>query len=196
MKHGLYAVIIALCALPARGDITSLPQPVVNALTPIDTVPTMSQLQDAFGAASVLIQLRAIVTDPNQDFGIQLRAIRALPAYCVNKCLPGDAAHDTVSGLIDAYNASGHGPRDVLKLRAAVEALGVARSGDSRDVDKLVPQLNNTNRDVRASVARALGNICNTQAELPLKNRYNVEPTDQVRLAISTALRDLKQCVN
>lgn len=191
----MYVALALLCALPARGDVTSLPQPVVDALTPIDTVPTMSQLQDAFGT-NVRDQLRSIATDPMQDFGIQLRAIRALPAYCTNKCLPGDPAHDTLTQLIAAYALSQHAPRDLLQLRAAVEALGVARSGDSSDVDLLVPQLNNTNRDVRAAVARALGNICNTQAELPLKNRYNIEPTDQVRLAISTALRDLKQCVN
>jgi hypothetical protein len=191
--------LVALCVLPARGNVTQLPQTVVNALTPIDTLPTKSQLNDVFAPDQALDRLKIIVTDPNQDFGIQLRAIRALPAYCPIppiKCLPGTLAHDTLIQLIDAYPTSPHAPQDTLRLRAAIEALGIARSGDQFDVAKLTPHLNHANRDVRAAVARALGNICNTQADTALRNRYTVEPTEQVKLAISTALRDLKQCVN
>ncbi len=198
MRRGVHIAVVVLCALPARGDVTSLPPPVVDALTPIDTLPTKAQLNDAFGTVA-LDQRRAIATDANQDFGIQLRAIRALPSYCPTlpaKCLPGTPAHDTLIGVINGYAASPQAPRDLLRLRAAVEALGVARSGDSSDVQILVPLLGHASRDIRAATARALGNICNTLAESPLHTRYTTEPIDQVRLAISTALRDLQQCVN
>ena len=57
-----------------------------------------------------------------------------------------------------------------------------------------MPLLGNGNRDVRVTVVRALRGICNMQAIAPLSMRYPDEPTDQVKLAIDAALRDLRQC--
>jgi HEAT repeat protein len=81
-----------------------------------------------------------------------------------------------------------------LLLRAAVEALGIARTGNPDDVPRLVPYLDHPSRDIRAATARALRDMCNTGAIVPLRTRYQNEQVDQVRLAISTALRDLGQC--
>ncbi len=85
-----------------------------------------------------------------------------------------------------------------LLLRAAIEALGAAglgnQGGDPNDVAVLVPFLDNTSRDIRAATARALSDLCDTQAIVPLRTRYLGETVPQVRLAISAALRDLAQC--
>ena len=80
----------------------------------------------------------------------------------------------------------------VLLLRAAIETLGPM--GVASDVGVLVPLLDHISRDIRAATARALRDLCNTQAITPLRVRYAKEQTDQVKLAISEALRILDQC--
>jgi hypothetical protein len=86
----------------------------------------------------------------------------------------------------------------ILLLRATIESIGVAKSGDPNDVSRLTPFLDNLSRDIRAATAFALRDLCNSQAITPLRNRYNIElgstGVPQVRLAISAALRDLGQC--
>lgn len=195
MRARLIACAALLCALPASGENAPLPQVVINALTPIDSMPSKSALATVFAAP--LDSLRTIALDHSVDFGVELRAIRALPGYCPQAptvCGPGTVVHDTLTALIDGYASSPHGPLDVLRLRAAVEALGVTRSRLSSDVDKVMPLINDGSRDVRVTVARALRGICNSQAIGPLNVRLSNEPTDQVRLAIFAALRDLRQC--
>jgi hypothetical protein len=194
---GVIASAVLLCALPAQGDLATLPPAVVDALTQIDTVPSQATINDMFPSPqAALDNLRAIALDHTLDLGslgIQLRAIRALPAYCPQPC--GDATiHDTLLSLIDDYVRSPRAPQDVLRLRAAVEALGAMRSGLVADVNTLLPLLDDPSRDVRATVVRALRNTCNAQAITPLSMRYQDEPTDQVKLAIYAALRDLRQC--
>jgi len=76
-------------------------------------------------------------------------------------------------------------------LRATIEALGVLRVPD--DVTLLVPQLNHPSRDIRAATARALRDLGNTQAIVPLRARYDQDQVDQVKVAISDALRVLGQ---
>lgn len=194
---GVIALAVLLCALPAQGDLEHLPAAVVDALTQIDSAPSKSALNDMFPTPqAALDNLRAIAVDHTIDLGVELRAIRALPAYC--PALPllcgGTPVHDTLVSLIDEYARSPRAPQDVLRMRAAVEALGATGSGLATDVDKLLPLLDDPSRDVRATVVRALRNICNGQAITPLSVRYQSEPTDQVKLAIYAALRDLRQC--
>ena len=54
--------------------------------------------------------------------------------------------------------------------------------------------LENSSRDIRVTTAQALRNLCNTEAIAPLAARLGHEPIEQVRLAISAALRDLNTC--
>jgi hypothetical protein len=194
---GVIASAVLLCALPAQGDLTSLPPAVIDALTQIDTAPSKATLNNMFPTPqAALDNLRAIALDHSIDLGVELRATRALPAYCPAAPQPcgATAIHDTLLSLIDDYDRSPRRPQDVLRLRAAVEALGATRSGLVADVDKLRPLLDDPSRDVRATVVRALRNTCNAQAITPLSIRYQNEPTDQVKLAIYAALRDLRQC--
>jgi hypothetical protein len=200
MKRGVLACAVLLCALPAQGDLKGLPPAVVDALTQIDTSPSTSTLNDMFSTPQAALDtLRAIALDHTIDLGVELRAIRALPAYC-----PGTPSapqpcgstviHDTLHILINDYNASEHTPKAMMRLRAAVEALGATRTGLVSDVDKLTPLLADRSRDVRATVALALRNVCNAAAIEPLGARFQIEPVEQVRVVISAALRDLRQC--
>jgi hypothetical protein len=192
---GVIALAVVLCALPARGGLAELPAAVVDALTQIDTTPSTASLNDMFPTPqAALDKLRAIAIDPTIGLGVQLRAIRALPAYCPPTLCGSSPVHDTLVSLINAYDRSPRGPQDVLRMRAAVEALGATSSGLAADVDMLRPLLDDPSRDVRATVVRALRNTCSGEAITPLSMRYQSEPTDQVKLAIYAALRDLRQC--
>jgi HEAT repeat protein len=82
---------------------------------------------------------------------------------------------------------------DVLVLRAALESLGVLRV--STDVGVIAEHLQHPSRDIRATTARALRDLGNTFAIPALRARYADETSDQVRLAISDALRVLGQPV-
>lgn len=197
MRLPLLSCAVLLCALPADGDTALLTPPVIRALTSIDALPSKTALDDAFGTEAPLPDLLAIALDPTIDLGIGLRAIRALPAYCPpapQTCGPGTAVHDALISLIDGYPASPRTPHDLLRMRAAVEALGATRSGLLEDVDRLMALLGNDSRDVRATVVRAIQNICNRDAIIPLSQYFFNERSRQVQLAITAALQDLGQC--
>jgi hypothetical protein len=167
----------------------------MHALSPIDSLPTKESLELVFANEDPLVELSEIAQDTTKDFGIRLRAIRALPHFCPTPSpCDGTLAHDTLVAMIGAISPTDLDGKTLLELRAAIEALGVAKSGDPNDVTLLVPLLDHASRDIRAATARALRDMCNTQAIVPLRTRYQSEQVAQVRLAISTALRDLGQC--
>jgi HEAT repeat protein len=167
-----------------------------NTLSTIDQIPTKPQLDQAFGS-DALANLASIANppdpqDPNADQGIRLRAIHALAKYCTaTPCAASDLAHQSVVSVITRTQAAQSGT-EVLLLRAAVETLGAMRV--SSDVSTLTGLLAHPSRDIRAATARALRDLCNPQAITPLRTRYSSEMTDQVKLAISEALRILGQC--
>lgn len=167
-----------------------------TTLTLIDAVPTKQQLDQAFMDEGLqpLQTLTGIATDPDPtaDGGIRLRAIHALAKYCpAVPCVAADPAHQAVVTVLQQTRDVASGT-DVLFLRAAIETLGVMKV--STDETSLVDLLNHPSRDIRAATARALRDLCNPQAVLPLRARYSSETTDQVKLAISEALRILGQC--
>lgn len=196
MKRGAIACAVLLCALPAQGDLTSLPPAVVDALTQIDTAPQKSTLNEMFTTADAALENLRLIALDHTDLGVELRAIRALPTYCPTMPLTcgSSVIHTTLVALIDEYQQSQHSPQDALRLRAAVEALGVMRAGTSSDVTQLSPLLGDPSRDVRATVAQALRNLCNAGAIEPLRARLQIEQVEQVRGALMAALRDLRQC--
>ena len=202
MRPGLLMSAALLCTLTAHGQTAGPSQHALNALTQIDALPTAPALTDAFAPAPALDDLieLAVNADHTVDVGVQLRAIHALPTFCPSGptaralCAQNLLVHDTLIQIIESDQRSQHTPQDTLRLRAAIEALGAMRSGLESDVSELVPLLGNGSRDVRATVARALHNICNMQAKGPLQIRYSMEPILQVRLEISSAIQDLNQC--
>ena len=179
-------LVVAFGAL-ASGD-SQLPQQVQNALTSIDTVPTQTELDQVFGGAA-LANLTTIAQDVSADVGIRLRAIHALAKYCgAVPCPTNDPAHQALSTLI-AGTADQHVGSGLLILRSAIESIGVLQV--QTDLGILLPLLDHPSRDIRTSTAHALRDLCNTQAVTPLRFRYQHEATDQVKLAISEALRIL-----
>jgi hypothetical protein len=197
MKRALAIVLVVAAVAVATGN-TSLPVQVQNTLTTIDVVPTKQQITSAFGTddQGAKQHLASIATDPDPaNVGIRLRAIHALAKYCGSPpstpCAEGDLAHQSVASVITANRMATTGS-PVLILRAAIETLGTMKV-DS-DVSTLVPLLDHTSRDIRAATARALRDLCNPQAITFLRARYSAETTDQVKLAISEALRILGQC--
>ncbi|CAN5805706.1 hypothetical protein BH11MYX3_BH11MYX3_04070 [soil metagenome] len=196
---GTACVLAFALALPARGDVTfQLTQPVINTLTPIDSLPSSQQINTAFNnsPSEALANLQQLAYPTNfVDRGVQLRAVRALIHYCATTpCSFSDPAHDTLRQIATnpKYRDSRSGS-DLLVLRAAIESRGVLRV--PLDVDILEPQLQHPSRDIRAAVARALRDLGNTHAIALLRARYNIEDTEQVKIAISDALRVLGQPV-
>jgi HEAT repeat protein len=196
MKHAGIILVVLLCALPALSEETQLSSDILHTMTPIDTVPTKADISNIF-PQNTATQLAGIAQDGNVDFGVRLRAIRALPQFCPTPCA-GAIPHQTLVSLLSAVTPSEQQGSSILLTRAIIEALGVAKSGDSADVSRLTPFLDNSSRDIRAAAAFALRDLCNQAAVTPLRNRYNVEMgpngIPQVRLAISDALRDLGTC--
>ena len=193
-------VIVALvvtCAVAIATGSTNLSPKAQNALTIIDSVPTKEQITGAFDPPTdqqALQNLAAIATDPDPaaDPGIRLRAIHALSKYCsTTPCASTDLAHQSVESVITMTRSATTGT-NVLLLRAGIETMGLMRIAS--DETTLRPLLDHPSRDIRAATARALRDLCNTQAITPLRTRYSVEMTDQVKLAISEALRILGQC--
>jgi hypothetical protein len=187
------SLVGALAAI-ASGTTTSLTSQVQNTLTTIDTVPTRQQIDTAFGnQPNVALQnLTALAADGAADVGIRLRAIHALAKYCAaTPCTTSDAAHQSLATLIEQTRTETAGAQ-LLLLRAGIETLGTMHV--AADVTTLVPLLEHPSRDIRASTAKALQDLCNTQASSPLRVRYARESSEQVKLAISEALRILGQC--
>jgi hypothetical protein len=198
MRLQLAALVVLSGSLTARGDGVLLSQVKRDALTPIDTLPNPTYLDTVFNDQTLaMLSTLALDTDSSVDFGVQLRAIRTLVTYCpapsVGPCGVGTGTHDTLSQIVDGYATGTMTPRDVLRLRAAIEALGIAgrSAGLNADVVRIDQFLDHPSRDVRTATAKALGNLCNTQAIQPLRTRLPNEQVPQVQLAISAALRDL-----
>jgi HEAT repeat protein len=108
----------------------------------------------------------------------------------------GTPVHDGLIAFIDGFPAAGYTAQDLLRLRAAVEALGATRSMLASDVTKLVPLLDHGSRDVRATVVRALGSLCSNAALGPLNAHSPDERSLQVKYAIAAAGQALGQCGN
>lgn len=188
----LWPLVLAAIAGVAASDPILLSTQVQYTLTAIDVVPTPSQLDSAFLSHDNATEgLVSIATDASNDVSVRLRAIHALTRYCATTpCADDDPAHTALVTTIGEYRDAAAGS-DLVLLRAAVEAVGPQRVGT--DLGTLVPLLKHPSRDIRAATVHALRDLCNTQAISALRAQQSSEPTDQVRLAISEALRILGQ---
>ena len=185
MRRVLVVIVIAIVA---GAGAASQPTPPPAVLTAIDSVPTQSQLYDAFGSGSSAMAELVMFAQDSTDPGTQLRAIHALVSYCTPTCQDTDAPHVTLHNIIIASPTPETGT-DLLVLRGAIESLGLMR--DPNDMNQLAGFLNHSNRDIRAAAALALRDLCDTNAISALRARTPSETDDQVKLAISAALRAL-----
>lgn len=198
IRWPIATLLVALAAALATGA-TALPEKVQNTLTTIDSVPTKTQLDNVFPTGEALANLSTIAQDNAADIGIRLRAIHALAKYCPDPVAAGTApctneelAHQTLTTLITDEREETSGS-SVLLLRAAIETIGALHVPE--DAGFIEGLLDHPSRDVRAATARALRDLCNAEASTKLRIRYTAESTEQVKLAISEALRVLGQCV-
>ncbi|HEY6175278.1 MAG TPA: hypothetical protein VIX73_12565 [Kofleriaceae bacterium] len=207
MRPGLLIPAALLCALPASGDVAALSDAQIDALTTIDTMPTRAQVDFTFGATNGLAALVGIAKDGGQRFDLQIRAIRTLPQYCT---APGCAGtgHDALVAIINIYESVLPGPlspRDMVRLRAAVEALGATGSGLASDVHLLAvaPLLRHPNRDVQVATVHALRDLCShgqcdrqtcTEDAAAVRALRSSTGDTQLDNAINIALQDLAQC--
>lgn len=201
MRKLAVPLALGLATAGAIADTAAPPQfddDQLLALSAIDTVPSREQLDFALGVGSAqpLQTLRELTSHGDTDPGVRLRAVHALAKYCGAPCTAADPAHQSLADLITLTTPATSGT-EVLLLRAAVETIGPMRV--SSDISLLLPLLDHGSRDIRASTARALQDLCNTQAITPLRTRYALESamatgSEQVKLAISEALRILAQC--
>jgi hypothetical protein len=185
-------VLALIVASVARAD-TQLPQLAVDALGAIDVVPTESQLTTALmtdqaDALNTLITIASNV-DGTADPGVRLRAIQGIAKYCPPSCAPAQAA---LAALISAANTNPpHAGTDLLVWRAALESIGPLRSTDETTLNLVLSALDFGPRDVRAAAAHALRDLCNSNTIVPLHKALTSEQVDEVRIAISEALRVL-----
>lgn len=195
-RLGTAGVLALALALPARGEVALLTQPILDTLTTIDALPSTEQLDTAHGsraAALANLTLIALGEGAAVDPGVQVRAVRVLAPYCgPPPCEPASPAHVTLVTIATTprYRDARAGS-DLVILRAALEALGQQRVTD--DAPLVIPLLEHPSRDIRAAAALALRDLGSLLALAPLRARYLQEQVPQVRLAISAALRALGQ---
>jgi hypothetical protein len=200
-----------LCAVPATGSGTDPSPAQIDALTVVDAPPSRAVVDRAFasgpGPTPGLDALLALARSPTQDLGLQIRALRALPQYCLPTCA-GTVVHDALVRIVGDYRtqlaAAALSPQDMLRLRAAMEALGATRSGLQGDVDLLTAPvlLHHPSRDVQVTTVHALRNLCSPDlcshdACLQDANAVRALRTGadtQVDAAINRALADLAPC--
>jgi hypothetical protein len=188
--------IAALCALPAaHGDSIQLTTNVLHAMTPIGSTPTKTDIINIFPEQDPIVELTKIAHNNGVDFGVRLRAIRALPEFCLPSCA-NTVPYQSLKTLLASIVPNPQEGTSILLMRATIESIGIAKSGLVSDVALLVPYLASTSRDIRATTAYALRDLCQPTAIDGLRTAYNAETVTQVRLAISTALRDLATCTN
>ncbi|HEX8115383.1 MAG TPA: hypothetical protein VF516_46975 [Kofleriaceae bacterium] len=212
MRARLIVLAALLCAVPATGSDIDLTQAQVDALTVVDAPPSREDIDLAFSSSPSpnpgLDALLALAVDTSQDLGLQIRAIRALPQYCLPTGCAGSPVHDKLVVIVgDFRDQLGRGPlspKDLLRLRAAMEALGATRSGLQDDVDLLTAQvlLQHPSRDVQVTVVHALQSLCSPDLcphdacvqDANAVRALRTGTDTQVDAAINRALAELARC--
>lgn len=189
------AIISALLLVPvaAMSDDAIQEGRVLDALTPVDSVATITDLALVFpgtdDAPRVLCGLAVAPT--SNDVGLQLRAIHALTNY---HDVAGASPRTTLADLIDSHKTASSGT-DALILAAALQALGAHPDKLHEDGARIAGSLTNPCRDVRLAAARALRDAGDpTQiGALQAQQKVEREPggIKQVASAIDEALRAL-----
>jgi len=210
MTRRSLVMLVLLCALPARGNEASLSDVALDTLSMIDALPSRPQLDFALGRTA-LDQLLALANDTSTDLGLQIRAIRVLPSYCVETGCAGTPVHDAIAELVRGYvsrmtrSSAPLEPPDLLRLRAALEALGDTRSGMDSDAELFTASLllHHPSRDVQSTTVRALRSLCSpnlcsrdvcTASADAIRTLLKGSPSPQLRAAVIGALQGLAPC--
>lgn len=189
----------------------AISQDAIDALTALEGIPTVAQLQELIPGNTVEKLEEIIKFDPyaggdNNDTAggvpkggskerslaiewtpLRLRAIRALNQFSPPSAQTQLILHNVL--VTNATFASGH---QLLLTQAALEALGpITDDLDVETVDAVTDALAHSSRDVRVAAARALSQIAPRSALDALLQANQLEQVPAVRLAIAEALRAL-----
>jgi len=194
----VFLVISVLAGIGVTASPTLSPGQ-TNTLTTIDEIPNYDQLVESLGSGSsgdAVANLAEAVSQSSTGIGVRLRAIHSLVTICQapNVCDSTSAAHAALANIIaDPMYSTAPSGSNLLILRASIESLGQLKQ--TGDASSLIGFLDHPSRDVRATTAFALRDLCNTQSavQTALHTRLQHEATAQVQLAISAALRALSQ---
>ena len=198
-------VVLGLAALVAgslwwlrvanTGEATAgveISDPIEEALSGIDFVPTRALLDDAFGPmAPASLEVIARNTNQTFDVGLRIRAYYGLSLYPLSSLSPLLEAVDQhgsnliVSGpdLVLAKAAIGALATITPNVQPAQQALVIAQLGDV---------LNHPVLDLRAAAAAALGTTGLATAKPALTQRLQIESASQVIEAINLSLAQLR----
>lgn len=179
---GICALALAIGSAHARGPVPAvLPDAdVADILTGVDFVPGKPALDDVLDDPNP--DLIALAADTEMDPGLRMRAVRALALY------PGLETRTVLLAII-ADNEDAASGTETLLVRAAMYAL--ATIDGAAAVGPLAPLLDHPSLDVRADAAHALGLTGSPAADPFLRERRNIETSEQARWAIEEALRTL-----
>ncbi|HTE56377.1 MAG TPA: HEAT repeat domain-containing protein [Kofleriaceae bacterium] len=166
------------------GPPTESGQTVADLLSGVEFVPSRVDLDSAMGddANAELIAIAQGQDDDLDSPGQRIRAYRALSLY------PSTATETALRAALATYG-SDRGGVGTLYVRAAMDAL--ARCAGDAAVTPIAPLLDHESLDVRADAAHALGLTGSELAIAPLSDRQPIELSEQVKLAITEALRIL-----
>ncbi len=181
----LGVAVAAVVAAPPASQI-SIPQPAFDVLSAIDSVPQRDQVQRVFGDNALAeLQRISMASLATVDAGVQIRAVRALTHFVEGRAT-------VLAVLARPEVATAQRGTGVVLQRTVIEAL--ASYGDASDVARIISFLDaEYSRDVRASAAHALGLMASQTAVEPLRSRFRVERSAQVKYEISNSLHILGQ---
>lgn len=182
---GLSGAVAAVIAAPRASQI-SIPEPALDVLGAIDSVPQRDQVQRVFGDNALAeLQRISMASLDSVDAGVQIRAVRALTHFVEGRAT-------VLLVLARPEVATAQRGTGVVLQRTAIEAL--ALYSDASDVARVIGFLDaEYSRDVRASAAHALGVMGSQTAVEPLRSRFRVEQSAQVKIEISNSLHILGQ---
>jgi len=184
-------VLASLVAVGAHADNTLT---VPNVISTVDVQAAPDQLTTLFTNTQMALTALtpyAINVNDTYSVGLQLGAIHTLATYCATACTTD--AYTTLTQIIDTptYSTAQSGP-NLLVLRAALESLAELPeqpvTATDHELATIESYLAHPSRDIRTSAARTLRALGDPCAISQLRLRYQQEPTDQVRFAISDAL--------
>lgn len=186
----------------------SISQDAIDALTAVEGIPTVAQLEELISGNAVEKLEEIIKFDPyaggdNNDttgggsskeralaiewMPLRLRAIRAL-----NQFSPPSAQTQLILHNVLVTNSAMPSGPQLLLTQAALEALGpITDDLDVETVNAVTDALSHSSRDVRVAAARALSQIAPRSALDALLQANQSELVPAVRLAIAEALRAL-----
>ena len=177
--------VVVVIAAPRPSQI-SIPEPALDVLGAIDSVPQRDQVQRVFGDNALAeLQRISLASLATVDAGVQIRAVRALTHFVEGRAT-------VLQVLARPEVATAQRGSGVVLQRTAIEAL--ASYNDATDVTRVIAFLGaEYSRDVRASAAHALGLMGSQTAVEPLRSRFRVESSAQVKYEISNSLHILGQ---